>query len=274
MFPTDEAISPVELAKAAEERGFESLWFPEHTHIPSSRISPWPGGPELPREYKRTYDPFVALSMAAAVTSTIKLATGVCLVIERDPITTAKSVASLDHLSNGRVLFGVGGGWNLEEMSNHGTDPSTRWKLLRERLEAMKAIWAEDEASYDGELVKFAKIWAWPKPAQLPHPPIVMGGDGPKTLARVVKLADEWLPIPGRSAEPFEDRIKMLQDLAAAAGRGRIPVGVFAARPDAAVLENYRTIGVDRAVLSLPPALADVVLPLLDSYKTLIDSLS
>lgn len=274
MFPTDEAIAPAELAKAAEERGFESLWFPEHTHIPSSRISPWPGGPELPREYKRTYDPFVALSMAAAVTTTIKLATGVCLVVERDPITTAKSVASLDHLSDGRFLFGVGYGWNLEEMSNHGTDPATRWQLLRERLEAMKAIWAEDEASFDGEFVKFDKIWAWPKPTQRPHPPIVMGGDGPKTLDRVVRLADEWLPIPGRSAEPFEDRMKKLEDLAAAAGRRRIPVGVFAAPPNASVLENYRNIGVDRAVLGIPPAPADVVLPILDAHKKLIDSLS
>lgn len=273
MFPTDEAISPADLARAVEERGFESLWVPEHTHIPSSRTSPWPGGPELPRMYKRTYDPFVALSMAAAVTTTLKLGTGVCLVIERDPITTAKSVASLDHLSNGRFLFGIGGGWNLEEMGNHGTDPSTRWKLLRERVEAMKEIWTKEEATYHGEFVNFEAIWAWPKPHQKPHPPILMGGDGPTTLDRVVRYADEWLPIPGRGDVPFPDRIKELQEKAAAAGRSPIPVGVFAAPADAAKLTAYADMGVNRCLLSLPSAPADEVLRVLDSYRTLAASL-
>ncbi len=273
MFPTDDAIAPTELARAVEERGFESLWFPEHTHIPSSRTSPWPGGPELPRHYVRTYDPFVALSMAAAVTSTLKLGTGVCLVVERDPIVTAKAVASLDYLSNGRFLFGVGGGWNVEEMENHGTDPSTRFALLRERIEAMKEIWTNDEATYHGTFVNFEAIWAWPKPKQTPHPPILMGGDGPKTLDRVVRYADEWLPIPGRGAVPFSDRIKELQDKAAAAGRAPIPVGVFGAPADPAKLSEYAALGVNRCLLNIPSAPADVVLPLLDQYRTLMNSL-
>lgn len=273
MFPTDEAMNPAELARAAEERGFESLWFPEHTHIPASRTSPWPGGPNLPREYTRTYDPFVALSMAAAVTTTIRLGFGVCLMVERDPITTAKAVASLDHLSNGRVDFGVGGGWNLEEMENHGTDPSRRWRLLRERVEAMKAIWTTDEASYDGEFVKFENIWSWPKPMQKPHPPVLMGGDSPKTLERIVKYCDEWMPILGRNPEPVANRIKHLQDLAAAAGRARIPVSVFAAPPNPQGLHELAEAGVSRCFLGLPPATADTVLKVLDSHQALIASL-
>jgi probable F420-dependent oxidoreductase len=273
MFPTDDAIAPAELARAVEERGFESLWVPEHTHIPSSRKSAWPGGPELPRHYVRTYDPFVALSMAAAVTTTLKLGTGVCLVVERDPIVTAKAVASLDYLSSGRFLFGIGGGWNIEEMENHGTDSSTRFALLRERMEAMKEIWTKDEATYHGTFVNFDAIWAWPKPKQTPHPPILMGGDGPNTLDRVVRYADEWLPIPGRGAVPFSDRITELQDKAAAAGRAPIPVGVFGAPADAAKLTEYVGLGVNRCLLNLPSAPADVVLPILDQYRTLMNSL-
>ena len=172
MFATDYAIRPDELARAAEERGFESLWFPEHTHIPASRKSPWPGGPELPKEYWHTHDLFVALAMAAAATKKLKIGSGICLLVERDPIMLAKEVATLDFLSNGRFLFGIGGGWNAEEMANHGTEFSQRWKLLRERIEAMKVIWREDDAAYHGELVDFDPIWSWPKPAQKPHPPI------------------------------------------------------------------------------------------------------
>jgi probable F420-dependent oxidoreductase len=179
MFPTDYAIHPGELAAAAEERGFESLWFAEHSHIPASRESPWPGGAELPQMYYDVADPFVALSMAAQATTTLKIATGICLVIQRDPIQTAKSVASLDALSGGRFLFGVGGGWNREEMANHGTAFEGRWKLLRERIEAMKAIWTQDPASYEGEHVSFEAIVANPKPAQKPHPPIHVGGAYP-----------------------------------------------------------------------------------------------
>jgi probable F420-dependent oxidoreductase len=193
MFPTHYAIHPAELAREAEARGFESLFFPEHTHIPSSRKSPWPGGAELPKEYAHTNDLFVALATAAAVTKTLKIGSGICLVVERDPITLAKEVASLDHLSGGRVIFGIGGGWNAEEMENHGTAFRTRWKLLRERIEAMKAIWSQDEASYEGEFVRFEKIWSWPKPVQKPHPPILFGGHGPKALERVVRYCDGWI---------------------------------------------------------------------------------
>ena len=198
MFPTDYSIGPVELAREVEARGFESLWFPEHTHIPTNRESPYPGGGELPQEYSHTLDPFVALGAAAAVTERIKLGTGISLVVERDPIVLAKEVATLDQISNGRVLLGIGGGWNREEMSNHGTDPTHRWKLMRERIEAMKAIWTQDEAEYHGEFVDFDPIWSWPKPVQRPHPPIILGNAGAGAVRRVVRYADEWMPIGGR----------------------------------------------------------------------------
>ena len=178
IFPTEDAQDPAELARMAEDRGFESLLFPEHTHIPASRETPYPAGGELPPEYSRTYDPFVALTAAAAATERLLIGTGICLIIERDPITTAKEVASIDQLSAGRFLFGVGAGWNVEEMRNHGTDASRRFGLMRERVEAMKAIWTQDEASYHGEQVQFERIWSWPKPLQQPHPPILVGGNG------------------------------------------------------------------------------------------------
>src|SRR5437762_2734895 len=184
MFPTDYSIGVTDLARACEDLGFESLFFPEHTHIPTSRRTPYPAGGDLPKEYSHTHDPFVALAMAAAVTKKIRLGTGICLVIERDPIVLAKEVASLDFLSGGRVLFGIGGGWNVEEMENHGTVFKTRWKLLRERVEAMKAIWQNEAASYRGELVRFEPIWSYPKPAQKPHPPILLGGHGEAALKR------------------------------------------------------------------------------------------
>src|SRR5262249_48755669 len=173
MFPTHYAIRPDVLAREAEARGFESVWFPEHTHIPTSRRSPWPGGPVLPKEYSHTHDLFVALAAAAAVTTRIKVASGICLLVERDPIITAKEVASLDQLSDGRVLFGIGAGWNAEEMEHHGTAFRTRWKLLKERVLALRTIWTEDEASFDGEFVRFDPIWSWPKPVQRPHPPVI-----------------------------------------------------------------------------------------------------
>src|SRR5437763_639639 len=178
VFPADYAADPATIARLVEERGFESLFFPEHTHIPAARQTPVPAGGELPRQYSRTYDPFVALTAAAAVTERILLATGICLVIERDPIVTAKEVASLDRLSGGRFLFGVGAGWNIEEMENHGTNPRRRFSLMRERIEAMKAIWTEDEAAYHGDQVDFDRIWCWPKPLQKPHPPVLVGGNG------------------------------------------------------------------------------------------------
>src|ERR1700746_3018859 len=196
MFPTDYAIQPVELAKAVEERGLDSLFFPEHTHIPTSRRSPWPGGGELPMEYSHTHDLFVALTAAAAVTKRIKLGTGICLVIERDPILLAKEVASLDVISNGRVVLGIGGGWNAEEMENHGTDFKRRWRLLRERVLAMKEIWSKDKAEFHGEFVNFDPIWSWPKPVQPSGPPVLLGSASSKSIERVMDFCDGWYP-PG-----------------------------------------------------------------------------
>jgi probable F420-dependent oxidoreductase len=193
-FPTHDAAGPGEVARLVEEHGFESLFFAEHTHIPASRETPYAGGGELPRKYWHTYDLFVALTAAAAATSRLRIGSGVCLVIEHDPIVTAKQVASVDHLSGGRFEFGVGAGWNREEMRNHGTDPRTRMRLLKERVEAMKAIWTEEEASYHGEFVNFDRIWSWPKPAQRPHPPILVGGAGPTVLDRVLDFGDAWFP--------------------------------------------------------------------------------
>jgi len=269
MFPTDYAIGPAELARAVEERGFESLFFPEHTHIPTSRRTPWPGGAELPRDYSHTLDPFVALGPAAAATERLRIGTGICLVVERDPITLAKEVASLDFISGGRFLFGIGGGWNLEEMENHGTNPAQRWKLLRERVQAMKAIWTEDEAEFHGEFVNFDPIWSWPKPVQKPHPPILVGGDGPHTLQRVVEYGDGWMPIPGRSQTPLPERIAELNRLAAEAGRGPIPVSVYGARPLPEVIQHYAEAGVERCIFWLPAAPAEEALPFLDRWAEL-----
>ena len=218
MFPTEYSMAPDDLARALEERGFESVWFPEHTHIPASRQSPWPGGGELPREYWSAYDPFVALMAAAGATKRLKLGTGICLVIERDPITTAKEVATLDRLSGGRVLFGIGGGWNAEEMGNHGTAWKTRWKVLRERVLAMKEIWTKKEASFNGDYVRFDRIWSDPKPLQKPHPPIVIGGDGATTFDRVVEFGDGWMPILRPHVDPVR-RIPELRERLQKAGR-------------------------------------------------------
>ena len=263
MFPADYAIPITELGRAAEDLGFESLFFPEHTHIPASRRSPWPGGPELPKEYSHTLDPFVAMGAVAAVTKTLKVGTGICLVVERDPITLAKEVASVDHLSGGRMLFGIGGGWNYEEMENHGTKPALRWKIMRERILAMKRIWADDNAEYHGKYVDFDPIWAWPKPAQKPHPPILVGGDGPRTLERVVEYGDEWMPIPGRGGD-LAPRIAELQQMAKAAGRGPIPVSLFGVPPGAEFVERLATLeGVHRILFGMPPAPAEQVLPML-----------
>src|SRR2546423_3102882 len=253
MFPTDYAVDPATVAMLVEERGFDSLWFPEHTHIPSSRKTPYPAGGELPEMYSHTYDPFVALMAAAAATNELKLGTGICLVIERDPITTAKEVASLDQLSGGRFLFGVGAGWNEEEMENHGTDPGRRFGVMRERIEAMKAIWTEDEASYHGRYVDFDRIWSWPKPAQRPHPPIIVGGNGKRVLERVVAYGDEWMPNRIESVDELRARIDELERMAADAGREKPKVGLYAAPADASEMESYPAIGLARYVPFVPP---------------------
>ncbi len=253
IFPTESSAQPVELARRAEELGFESLFFPEHTHIPVSRETPYPAGGDLPDEYRRIYDPFAALAAAAAATETLLLGTGICLIVERDPITTAKEVATVDRLSNGRFLFGVGAGWNLEEMRNHGTDPAQRFRLMRERIEAMKAIWTEDEAAYHGELVDFGPINAWPKPVQRPHPPILMGGNSQAALQRAVDLADGWLPNPETRLSRLADRIAELRARTAEAGREPLPITFYGVKPDREALAAYAEAGVDRAVFYLPP---------------------
>jgi probable F420-dependent oxidoreductase len=273
MFPTDYSIDPVSLGKAVEERGFDSLFFPEHTHIPTSRRTPWPGGAPLPKEYSHTYDPFLALTAVAMVTKKLLLGTGICLVMERDPITLAKEIASLDLLSGGRFLFGVGGGWNEEEMEDHGTDPKRRFKVMRERIKAMKEIWTKDEAEYHGEFVDFPPLWSWPKPVQKPHPPVYIGGNGEHTLRRVIQYGDAWMPIPGRGAQ-IGERMRELQEMASQAGRGPIPVTVYGTMARDEVVGHYHEIGVDRCIFWLPSAPADEVMPALDRYVSLMESVA
>ncbi len=271
MFSTDYSIRPDDLGREAEARGFESIWLPEHTHIPASRRTPWPGGAELPQEYWHTLDPFVALGMAAAVTKTLKIATGICLVIERDTITTAKEVASLDFLSNGRFIFGIGGGCNVEEMEHHGTVFKRRWKKLREQIAAMKKIWTEDAPEFHGEFVKFDKLWSWPKPVQKPHPPIFLGGHSPQMLQRVVDYCDGWMPIGIRAANVLES-IKELRQRAAQSGRDpqTVAVTIFGAPADEQAVQQYRQAGVERITFGLPPAGRDKVLPLMDRYADFV----
>jgi probable F420-dependent oxidoreductase len=272
IFPTDSTIQPVEIARLAEERGFESLWFPEHTHIPVSRETPYPGGGELPDEYRRIYDPFVALTAAAVATERLLVGTGICLVVERDPITTAKEVATIDRISGGRFLFGVGAGWNREEMANHGTDPSRRFGLMRERLEAMVEIWTHDQPAYHGRRVDFDPIWSWPKPVQRPHPPILVGGNSDGALDRVVALADEWIPNPETRLSELPGRIADLQNRAATAGRDRIPVTFYAVKPEAEALGRYAEAGVDRAVFYLPSGPPDDVVSYIGHLAALVDA--
>lgn len=272
MFVTDYSMGVVDLALAAEERGFESLFLPEHSHIPTDRTTPWPGGTELPRHYLHSLDPFIGLAAAATVTEKLLIGTGVCLVVQRDPIDTAKQVSTLDMLSNGRFLFGIGGGWNREEMANHGTDASKRFEIMRERVLAMKEIWANDEAEFHGEYVDFDPIWQWPKPRQHPHPPILVGGDGPGVLKRVIEYGDGWFPLHGRSKEPIAERIKELNDMTAAAGRDALPVTLFSGPAQHHVVEEHMQAGVDRYVFSLPSSGSEQVIPVLDRLTEMIES--
>jgi probable F420-dependent oxidoreductase len=271
MFATDYAIDVPELAREAEARGFESLWVPEHTHIPVSRRTPFPGSGPLPKEYSHTHDPFVALTAAAAVTSRLKVGTGICLVIERDPIVTAKCVASLDLLSGGRLLFGIGAGWNAEEMENHGTAFKTRFALMREQVLAMKEIWTRDEAAFHGEFVRFDPIWSWPKPAQKPHPPVLLGGESGHTLQRVVDFCEGWFP-RARAADAILPGLADLRARAEKAGRDpkTISTSVFGAPGDRALLDRWAAAGIERAILRLPAAERSTVLPLLDDWMKLL----
>ena len=266
MFPADYAAAPGEVARMAEERGFESLLFPEHTHIPVSRETPYPPGGELPREYSHTHDPFVACTAAAAATERLLIGTGICLLVERDPIVTAKEAASVDRLSGGRFLFGVGAGWNLEEMRNHGTDDTRRFGLLRERVEAVKAIWTEDEAEYHGEHVDFDPIWSWPKPVQEPHPPILVGGNGRGAPDRVLTYGDEWYPNRFGDEERFLARVQKLRRRAREEAGREVAVTVSLAPQDPAGIERHAKAGVHRCVWWLPPASRDEVERVLDRY--------
>jgi probable F420-dependent oxidoreductase len=268
-FPTHDGIGPGELARMLEQRGQESLFFAEHTHIPASRESPYPGGDELPQKYWHCYDLFVALTAAACATSRLRVGSGICLVIERDPIVTAKEVASVDHLSGGRFEFGVGAGWNREEMRNHGTDPRTRMALMRERVEAMKAIWTQEEASYAGEFVNFERIWSYPKPAQRPHPPVLVGGLGPTVLERVLAFGDGWLP-NYTGDDRFFERVAELQ----ARAERPIDVHVLAMPPEARALERVRDAGVRRALHWLPTGSSATVEAALEVWEAAIVELN
>jgi probable F420-dependent oxidoreductase len=266
-FVTDEGIRPDALGRALEERRFSSLFLAEHSHIPVNRETPYPGGGDLPRMYYRTLDPFVALTAAAAVTSRLVVGTGIVLLPQRDVIHTAKQVASLDLVSNGRVAFGVGIGWNREEMRNHGVDPTTRGAQIDEQLAALKAIWTRDEAEFHGTHVDFDPIFAWPKPVQQPHPPIYLGGESPAALRRLVEFGDAWLP---RAHTPPEE-IRRVRQWLADQGRQNVPVTVFAAPPDPELLKGYAEAGVDEVTLSLDTLPEADTLRVLDEFGRLAD---
>jgi probable F420-dependent oxidoreductase len=273
MFFTDYSMSSIELARALEERGFESVWAPEHSHIPLSRKTPFPGGGDLPKQYYDVMDPFVTLSAAAAATKTIKVGTGVCLVIQRDTIQTAKLVASLDQVSGGRFLFGIGGGWNQDEMEDHGTVFATRFKKMREQIEAMKLIWTENKPEYHGEIVDFPPMMTWPKPVQKPHPPVIVGGMFPHAARRALRYANGWIPHSRRPHyEDVTDFLPQFRQMAAEAGRKLedVPVTVWGVQPDYDRIRRYEEQGVARGVVQLVPETADKTLPLLDRWAELI----
>lgn len=270
-FPTDYSIQPASLAQAVEERGFDSLFFPEHTHIPTSRATPFPGGGELPKQYWHAHDPFVALSACAAVTERIRLGTGICLIIERDPITTAKVIASLDMISNGRAIIGIGAGWNREEMENHGANYKNRWAIVREKVAAMRAIWSEEEAEYHGEYVDFDPIWSYPKPVQVGGPPIWIGANSKWVFDRVAEYADGWMPIGGLGSGNME-RLKSAMD---AHGRDLkdLTLALFGMFPDAEQIQGRAEQGFDEFIFNVPSEDRDTVLPYLDRYAAVVNDL-
>jgi probable F420-dependent oxidoreductase len=282
MFPTDYAIGPDVLAREAESMGFESLFFPEHTHIPASRRSPWPGGAELPREYWHTHDPFVALTMAASVTQELKVGTGIALITERDPILMAKQAATLDFLSGGRLLLGVGAGWNAEEMAHHGTKYDERWRVLRERILAMQQIWTQEEAEFHGEFVDFEKIWSYPKPKQAGGPPILLGASSKYIYRRIAEYCDGWFPIYQNQARAaasggidYHQTITNIDAAWAEAGRsGRPDYSIFGVGPDEAAVDALIKDGFNRIIFSLPPSGADDVLPLVERYAAIAHKFS
>ncbi|HXT78835.1 MAG TPA: LLM class F420-dependent oxidoreductase [Acetobacteraceae bacterium] len=273
MFFTDYSMTPAALARALEERGFDIVWAPEHSHIPVSRKTPFILGGDLPKRYYDAMDPFVTLTAAAMATTTLKVGTGVCLIAQRDPIQTAKLVASIDQVSSGRFVFGIGNGWNQDEMENHGTVFATRHKLARERVEAMKAIWTQDEAEYHGEFVNFDRMNAWPKPVQKPHPPILVGGAFPYSARRAVRYGNGWMPqVTERAATPLSELIPRFRQMASEAGRdpASLQIAIGGQAPDVDLINRYQDLGVDRVSTSLESAGAEVIMPVLDRWAAII----
>jgi len=273
MFFTDYSMTPTALAQALEERGFESVWAPEHSHIPLSRESPFPGGGDVPKRYYDVMDPFVTLTAAAMATKTLRVATGICLVVQRDPIQTAKLVASIDQVSGGRFVFGIGAGWNAEEMANHGTAFKTRMALMQERVEAMKAIWTQPKAEYHGQFVDFGPMMTWPKPVQKPHPPVLVGGNFPHGARRALAFGDAWMPLASMPAyADIGEFIPRFRQMAAEVGRdpASVAIQVNNVPEEPARLARYRDQGVIRVVVSLPSAKEDEILPILDRWVPLM----
>ena len=276
MFFTDYSMTPQSFAVALEQRGFESLWAPEHSHIPLTRKSPFIMGGDLPKKYYDVMDPFVTLTAAAMATTSLKVGTGICLVNQRDPIQTAKLVASIDLVSQGRFLFGIGNGWNQDEMENHGTDFKRRHKLVRERIEAMKSIWTATKPEYHGEFVDFGPMMTWPKPVQKPHPPILVGGAFPYSARRAIRYADGWMPqITAKMQMPFSEQIPKFRQMAEEAGRDpqSLSISVWGRQPDYDELARYRDLGVTRVCTSIESETEESVLPILDQWVPLIDRL-
>tara|TARA_B100000809_G_C15041508_1_gene495697 strand:- start:470 stop:1273 length:804 start_codon:yes stop_codon:yes gene_type:complete len=264
-------MHPVELAKAIEERGLDSLFFPEHTHIPASRRSPYPAGGDLPKEYSHTYDPFVAFGACAGATERIKLGTGICLVVERDVLTLAKEIASIDRISGGRFILGIGAGWNAEEMENHGVEYKHRWKVVREKILAMREIWTKDEAEFHGEFVDFDPVWSNPKPLQAGGPPVLMGATSKWSYDRIAEYCDGWLPIAGLEAGHLPEIEKALVN------RGRklsdITLAMFGVPADEAFVESKLAEGFNHFVFGLPSEGEETVLPLLDQYVVIAEKM-
>ncbi|HEX2382116.1 MAG TPA: LLM class F420-dependent oxidoreductase [Acidimicrobiales bacterium] len=270
MFVTDVSIGIVDLAKAVEERGLDSAWIPEHTHIPTSRRTPYPNGGELPDEYRRSLDPFVALTAASMAAPSLRVGTGILLVAQHDPIVAAKAAATLDLLTGGRLSLGIGFGWNEDEMNDHGVDYRTRRAKAREHVLAMRELWTKDEASFDGEYVQFGTTWQWPKPLQHNGPPVLLGGAaGPKLFEHIAEYGDGWIPIGGRG---LTNALPELRELVASHGRDpdELEIVPFGSIPDPGKLDHFESIGVTECVFALPSAAADQVLPLLDKQAAIV----
>ncbi len=277
MFFTDYSMTPAALALALEQRGFDIMWAPEHSHIPLSRKTPFVFGGDLPKRYYDVMDPFVTLTAAAMATKTLKIGTGVCLIAQRDPIQTAKLVASIDQVSNGRFVFGVGNGWNQDEMEDHGTVFATRHKLARERIEAMKAIWTQSKAEYHGEFVNFAPMMTWPKPVQKPHPPILVGGAFPYSARRAIRYGDGWMPqITSASPTSLTELIPRFRQMAAEAGRdpASFDISIGGQAEDADLIKQYRDLAVTRVSVSLPSEKVDTILPVLDRWVAIMHAVN